>query len=224
MLEIKNLHFRYLSRFSRSNSSNFELDVQTFTPLACTAIMGENGSGKTTLGKLAAGILRPASGCVLYDGEDIANWKLGEIGRKVGYLFQEPSRQIFAPKPLDEIALPLELRGVCKIEARKQAKNTLEEFELTHIENSVTFTLSRGEKQRLAIAAAMVAGPKYFILDEPTTGLDKARRKILANTLKRLQADGMGILLISHDKDFVETMGADIRYMKGGRLVEAIEN
>ena len=194
--------------------------IEHFSPTKCTAIMGENGSGKTTLGKLVAGILRPASGCIFYNGQDISGWKLGEIGRQVGYLFQEPSRQIFAPSPLEEIALPLELRGMPKEQARQKAKNLLAQFDLEHIENSTTYTLSRGEKQRLAIAAAMVVSPRYFVLDEPTTGLDKDRRQMLASTLRKLMNEGMGILLISHDMEFVEDIGADIRYMERGLLLD----
>lgn len=221
VLKIENLRFKYPDK---SRRSNFELAIDHFEPANCTAVMGENGSGKTTLGKLAAGILRPHRGCVLYNGEDIAKWKLGEIGRQVGYLFQEPSRQIFAPNPLEEIALPLELRGMPKEEAYEKAEALLAEFELENIIDSTTYTLSRGEKQRLAIAAAMVMSPKYFVLDEPTTGLDKARRQILADTLKKMQNNGMGILLISHDRDFADMLGADIRYMKGGRLLDEGES
>lgn len=213
-MRFENVKFKY------PTNSDFELIIDNFEPKGCTAILGENASGKTTLGKLAAGILRPSSGAVYYHGEDIAGWKLGKIGRHVGYLFQEPSRQIFAPKPLEEIALPLELRGMPKEEARELALALLQEFELENIVNSTTFTLSRGEKQRLAIAAAMVMKPRFFVLDEPTTGLDKPRRQILAKTLKKMQADGMEILIISHDRDFVEIMGADIRRMEGGRLLD----
>ena len=216
-LRIENLKFRYADRFRRSS---FELVIDYFSPpSSCTAVTGENGSGKTTLGKLVAGILRPACGTVFFDGVDIAALSLGEIGRQVGYLFQEPSRQIFAPNPLEEIAFPMELRGTPKDDARKIARVYLEKFELSHIENSTTYTLSRGEKQRLAIAAAMVMKPKYFVLDEPTTGLDKKRREMLADILKNLLADGVGILLFSHDVDFLKLMGADVCNVKGGRML-----
>lgn len=217
IVTIKDLNFKYKDRYRQSS---FELFVDQFSAFGCTAIMGENGSGKTTLGKLVAGILRPAFGCVFYNDTDIASLSLAQIGQQVGYLFQEPSKQIFAPKPLEEIAMPLELRGIPKEQAQEKAKEMLEKFELSHITDSVTFTLSRGEKQRLAIAAAMAMEPTFFVLDEPTTGLDKARRKILVDTLKKMQAEGMGILLISHDMDFVETMGATVWQMKGGRFVE----
>jgi len=180
--------------------------------------MGENGSGKTTLGKLAAGILRPDSGCVLYNGEDIAKWKLGQIGKQVGYLFQEPSQQLFTPRPLEEIAFPLKLRDVPQDEAEERALILLRRFELEHLKDSTTFTLSRGEKQRLAIAAAMVSEPQFFVLDEPTTGLDKRRCGILTETLHTLMESGVGILLISHDKDFVSEMQADVWILNQGKI------
>jgi len=218
LLELKNVKFTYSGKEKRQD---FSLTVEYFSPGRCTALMGENGSGKTTLGKLAAGILRPDAGCVLYNGEDIAGWKLGQIGRQAGYLFQEPSRQIFTPNPLEEIAFPLELRGVPKPEAEAKAMELLQQFELENVLENTTYTLSRGEKQRLAIAAAMVVEPRFFVLDEPTTGLDKRRRGILAETLRSLMAKNVSILLISHDKEFVKDLGADTRLMDGGRLIDA---
>jgi len=215
-LEMRDIKFSYKSKGKRES---FELIVDDFAPRSCTAVLGSNGSGKTTLGKLAAGILKPNSGRVLYNSEDIAPWKLGQIGKCVGYLFQEPSRQIFAPYPLEEVALPLQLRGMSKDESESRAHKLLAEFELENIIESTTYTLSRGEKQRLAIAAAMVCEPHFFVLDEPTTGLDKRMRKILAKTLQTLMDKGKGILIISHDKEFVEELGADIRFMEGGRLL-----
>ncbi|MCL2409822.1 MAG: energy-coupling factor ABC transporter ATP-binding protein [Oscillospiraceae bacterium] len=218
-LELRDISFSYPARERRQN---FSLAVKHFVPSGqCTAIMGENGSGKTTLGKLAAGLLRPDAGCVLYDGEDIAGWKLGQIGRQVGYLFQEPSRQLFTPRPLEELSFAQKLRGVPQDEAEDKATELLRQFELEHIKDNTTYTLSRGEKQRLAIAAAMVAQPRFFVLDEPTTGLDKRRRGILAETLHSLMSKNVGILLISHDCAFVDEMQADIRIMDGGGLVDA---
>ena len=198
----------------------FSLTVENFSPGLCTALMGSNGSGKTTLGKLAAGILKPDSGRVLYNGEDIANWRLGKIGGKVGYLFQDPSRQIFAPYPLEEIAFPLELRGVPKPEAEKKVRELIAEFELEDIADKTTYKLSRGEKQRLAIAAVLACEPGFFVLDEPTTGLDRRGREILEGTLRKLMERDVGILLVAHDRDFVEALGADIRIMEGGRLLD----
>ena len=196
------------------------MEVRDFSPGPLTALLGDNGSGKTTLGKLAAGILRSDSGRILYDGQDIAAWPLGKIGAQTGYLFQEPSRQIFAPNPVEEIAFPLELRGCPKPEAEETARALLAEFELEDIADSATYTLSRGEKQRLAMAAAMAARPRFFVLDEPTTGLDDRRRGILLDALLRLAGQGVGLLVITHDRPFAGALGADLRFMKGGRLTD----
>ena len=211
-IELENIRFAYPHR------TDFELNIKTLTLEGNVAIMGDNGSGKTTLGKLVAGLLRPVCGAVKYDGIDIAAWKLGEIGQQVGYLFQEPARQIFAPRPLEEIAFPLELRGIPKEIAHEKARALLQAFELENITENTTYTLSRGEKQRLALAAAMVMNPRFFVLDEPTTGLDPRRREILANTLKKMQT---GLLLISHDRLFVEQCNAKIYRMERGMLHES---
>ena len=217
-MRFEHINFTYPNQSGRQN---FRLTIDDFSPGPCTALLGENGSGKTTLGKLAAGILRPHSGRVLYDGLDIAGWELGKIGRQVGYLFQEPSRQIFAPHPIEEIAFPLELRGMSKPEAEQKARELLREFELEDTIDSTTYTLSRGEKQRLALAAIMACEPRYLVLDEPTTGLDRRRRDMLSAALHRLLSRGVGLMIISHDRMFVENLGADIRFMKGGRLLDA---
>ena len=212
-LQLEEVRFTYPNK-----SGGFSLEAEHFSPGLCSALLGQNGSGKTTLGKLAAGILKPDSGRVLYDGQDIADWSLGKIGRQVGYLFQDPSRQIFSPYPLDEVAFPLELRGLPKPEAQRKARQLIGEFELEDILDSTTYTLSRGEKQRLAIAAVIACDPRFLILDEPTTGLDKNRRDILTDALRRLMGRGVGILLITHDRDFADLLGADLRHMEGGQL------
>jgi len=216
LLQMEEICFTYPGR-----TEGFTLTAKSFSPGLCTAVLGLNGSGKTTLGKLAAGILKPDSGRVLYDGQDIAGWRLGKIGKHIGYLFQDPSRQVFAPRPLEEIAFPLELRGVPKPEAEKKARNLLIEFDLEGIVDNTTYTLGRGEKQRLAIAAAMAGQPRFFILDEPTTGLDKRRRDMLAGILRRLMERNVGIMLITHDRSFAHGLGADIRFIEGGRLLDA---
>ena len=214
-LVMDNVSFAY-----PSVPAGFSLAIEHFAPGICTALFGRNGSGKTTLGKLAAGLLKPNSGRVLYDGQCISDWELGRIGGHVGYLFQDPSRQIFAPRPLDEIAFPLELRGMPKEQAETKARELLVEFELEAIEQNTTYTLSRGEKQRLAIAAIMACEPRYLIFDEPTTGLDRRRSEILAETLLKLIKRDVGILLITHDVGFAERLSADIRIIEEGRLLD----
>ena len=172
------------------------------------AVTGRNGSGKTTLARLLCGLLKPQGGAVLFDGEDAANWTLAQRGRRIGCLFQEPSRQLFAPTVLEELTFTQELAGVSAEEAQARAMELLDRFELTHLREHGTRTLSRGEQQRLAICALLLAKPRALVLDEPTTGLDARRKAILAEALRECLRDGVSMLLISHDAAFARANAA----------------
>jgi energy-coupling factor transport system ATP-binding protein len=208
-------------RYAYHGDTAFSLEVTdlSFSAGECAAICGHNGSGKTTLGKLVAGLLRPLRGSVQLGNEDIGGWPLGKIGGRVGYLFQEPSRQIFAPTVLEEITFPLVLKGMDEGGAVELARSMLARFEMGPLENAVTFTLSRGEKQRLAIIAMLVTNPGFLVLDEPTTGLDARRKGILGAMLRQLLEQNVGILLISHDEKFVKEYASRLLWMAEGRML-----
>ncbi|MDR1802354.1 MAG: energy-coupling factor ABC transporter ATP-binding protein [Treponema sp.] len=215
MVSLVNVRYAY----PRDSAFSLEVPALSFSAGECAAICGHNGSGKTTLGKLIAGLLRPLRGNVLLENEDIAGWPLGKIGGRVGYLFQEPSRQIFAPTVLEEITFPLVLKGMEESEAVELAHSMLARFEMGPLENAVTFTLSRGEKQRLAIVAMLVTNPGFLVLDEPTTGLDARRKGILGAMLRQLLGQNVGILLISHDTAFVKEYASRVHRMAEGRVL-----
>lgn len=184
----------------------------------CTAIIGPNGGGKTTLGKLMAGILKPLKGKVFVDGLDTRAVELSRIGEKIGYLFQEPERQIFAPSVKEEIAFAMDLKGFDKFIIESKVNSTLDQFELKELENSFPFQLSRGEKQRLAIASIMINNPSFFILDEPTTGLDIERKEILSVLINNLIENGVGLVVISHDMGFVKKHAQRVISILGGEI------
>jgi len=167
------------------------------------ALTGPNGSGKTTLGKLLCGLLKPRGGAVLFDGEDTARWSLGRRGQHIGYLFQEPARQLFAPTVLEDLTFAQELVGVPPQEAEARAMALLSRFELGDLTRRSVLTLSRGEQQRLAICGLLLNRPGALVLDEPTTGLDARRREILSATIEECLRGGTSVLLISHDAQFV---------------------
>jgi energy-coupling factor transport system ATP-binding protein len=185
-----------------------------------TAITGPNGSGKTTIGKIMTGILKPQKGHVLISGRDSAGMKLGEIGQKVGYLFQNPGLQIFAPTVREEISFVLELKGHSKEEIDQMVSRSLDEFDLSHRSDAFPFKLSRGEMQRLAIAAVLVNKPDFLILDEPTTGLDMERRKALSYIISDLKEKGMGMAVISHDRAFISSLADRTIKMHRGEIVD----
>ncbi len=168
------------------------------------AVIGPNGSGKTTLGKLMVGVLKPTAGSVTLDGRDISDWSLPEIGRRVGYLFQNPERQLFTGSVLDEVSFGLKHSGIDPGIAREQSLEMLEYMGLDDALDRFPFNLSRGEKQRLAMAAVMVLQPRFLLLDEPTTGLDRAHKKAFCGLLSRVSERGTGWILITHDEELLE--------------------
>ncbi len=186
----------------------------------CTFLVGRNGSGKTTLGKLMAGILKPVSGTVLVDGLDTRQAELYQIGARVGYLFQEPERQLFAPTVWEELTFVLDLFGIEKKLQEERAEMLLKQFHLQKVKNSFTYQLSRGEKQRLALAAVMINNPAFLILDEPTTGLDPRRREALAEILEECKAQGIGMVVISHDRKFTERLADRIITLSDGGITD----
>ncbi|AKL94372.1 ABC-type cobalt transport system, ATpase component [Clostridium aceticum] len=214
-LTLKNVDFAYgKSDFIIKNTS-LQLFQEDFT-----AVVGPNGSGKTTLGKLMAGLLKPQNGTVMIDGTDSNSMSLGAIGKRVGYLFQNPEKQIFAPTVYEELTFPLEIKGTEKKVVERKAKEAMEVFQISHLSKAFPFTLSQGEKQRLALAAIFIHEPKFLILDEPTTGLDKERKVVLSGILKNFQHEGVGMVVISHDEAFVEEHATRVIKMMGGKIIE----
>ncbi len=185
-----------------------------------TAVIGPNGGGKTTLGKIMAGILKPTSGTVRILGKDSRELSLGRIGEHLGYLFQEPDRQLFTTSVEEELSFVPRLRGVCEEETKQKAVKMLHRFRLSHLRKAFPFDLSRGEKQRLALAAVMMNDPAYLILDEPTTALDPRRKAELLTLLEEMLERGVGMMVISHDRDSFWESADRILMVDGGEVID----
>lgn len=199
-ISMDNVSFGYGTNHDGMVLKNINLAIDS---TGLTALIGSNGSGKTTLGKLMTGILKPVKGRVLIDGEDTTIMSLGKIGSKIGYMFQDPDRQIFAPTVEEELSFVMRVQGYEKVVIHDRVREALSRFHLEHVKDSFPFYLSRGEKQRLAIAAVLVNQPGFLILDEPTTALDVKRRNELVGILKELLQKGIGMLVIGHDHKLI---------------------
>jgi len=168
------------------------------------AVTGKNGCGKTTLTKLLVGMLRPSSGVVSIDGFDTLGMDLFEIGQRVGYVFQNPNRQLFCDTVFNEVAFGLQNQGLGEIQTSQKANRYLDYFSLSQYRYTYPGKLSLGEKQRLALAAVLALGTDYLVLDEPTTGLDAHRQRELGEMLSKLRQElDCGIILVSHEAGFV---------------------
>lgn len=200
-IELRDLSFEY--KKDRPIINNLNLKIQKDE---ITAILGPNGSGKTTLGKLMMGILKPTEGQAYILNKDISEMTLAQIGSKIGYLFQNPEKQFFANRVEEELGFVSRLKGYDEDYLEDRIEGLLRLFQLEHVRKSSPLLLSQGEKQRLAIATILINEPKYLILDEPTTGLDGERKRLLVDLLKELVDRGIGMTIISHDHSFIKQL------------------
>lgn len=213
-IEIKNISFQYKN--TRPVFKDFSLDLKTDE---ITFITGKNGSGKTTLTKLIMGILSPQSGTISIDSIDNKNLSLGQIGELIGYVFQFPERQLFAMSVMEELTLPLLLKGKNSRSVNKRAEDLIRIFELDKVKDKYPFLLSYGEKRRLAMAAVLMNNPRYLILDEPTASLDQDRIEIISTILADLKKQNIGMLIISHNKDFILKNGDRLINIGEGKII-----
>ncbi|ATW24912.1 energy-coupling factor ABC transporter ATP-binding protein [Candidatus Formimonas warabiya] len=182
------------------------------------ALVGPNGSGKTTLTKLMVGILSPSAGEVYLEERSLRNFSLAQIGRRIGYIFQNPDHQLFCSTVAEEIGFGLKHRGWPLDAITERVKFLLDYFELTPYRKAFPLHLSRGEKQRVAMAAVLAPEPAFLILDEPTVGLDLYRKKLLGDYLKKIARLGRGTLVVSHDHSFVQNTADRVVVLERGRI------
>jgi energy-coupling factor transport system ATP-binding protein len=150
-------------------------------------IVGSNGSGKTTLALLINGILRTDSGIIEIDGLDPSKEDDNKLlKRRVGLVFQNPDNQLVSTTVEREIAFSLENMNVPPTEMKKRVGRAMDLFGLSQFYNRLTSDMSGGEKQRLALAAVMVAEPEILILDEPGSYLDESGKRLLDDAITRL--------------------------------------
>lgn len=218
-IEFRNTSFEYIKDKKVINSISTKVYKDDIT-----AIVGPNGSGKTTLGKLMIGILKPTFGKVYMFNKDIKYMTLGQVGKQVGYLFQNPEKQFFSCTVEEEIGFVLKIKGFDREYIDKKVEYLLELFQLDHLKEAFPLKLSQGEKQRLAIAAILANEPEYLILDEPTKGLDMDRKTILVDILEKLNEKGIGITLISHDYNLVNQISNRVIEIYRGEIVEDRRN
>jgi cobalt/nickel transport system ATP-binding protein len=162
------------------------------------ALLGLNGSGKTTLLMAAAGLV-PHEGEIKICGMAVTRKNLPEIRDKIGFLFNVPEDQLLFPKVLDDAAFGLLRRGMNRRDAEGKAISMLERLGVAHLAQTPVHHLSHGQKQRVALAGALVTNPPLLLLDEPSAGLDPPGRRDLAAILKSLDS---AMLVATHDAAF----------------------
>lgn len=190
----------------------------SFRPGQITALVGANGAGKSTLSLTLAGLLEPVIGRVVAGDELVQgahgawpiDWSSTELASRISYVFQNPEHQFACSSVLDEVMLGPLRTGVDEQTARTCARRLLERFHLAQYADVNPYTLSGGEKRRLTVAAALAAAPKVLILDEPTFGQDRRTWMQIVELILGLRADGVGIIVVTHDRELVTALGARV--------------
>jgi energy-coupling factor transport system ATP-binding protein len=162
------------------------------------AVLGQNGSGKTTLVKHFNGLLRPTEGSVWVDGEETIELGIRRIGQRVGYVFQNPDHQIFSDTVADEVAFGPKIREMEEDETRERVEEALAAVGMEGRGDEDPFGLTKGERQRVAVASVLAVRPQVLILDEPTTGLDYAEQRSMMDLVRRLSEGGSTIIAVTH--------------------------
>ena len=184
-------------------------------------LIGHTGSGKSTFVQTLNGLLKPTSGHIYYNGEDISgdNYDKKKLRSDVGLVFQYPEHQLFEVDVLTDVMFGPRNLGLSEAEAKKRAIEALESVHMPEsLYKSSPFDLSGGQKRRAAIAGVLAMQPKILILDEPTAGLDpKGRDEILGMIREMKKERNMTIILVSHSMDDVARYVDRIMVMGGGK-------
>jgi energy-coupling factor transport system ATP-binding protein len=204
-------------------------DVSLVIPRGqCVAFVGPNGSGKTTLVRHFNGSLRPArrdavSRIGVYDvagrRHDTRRTPLHVLARIVGHVFQNPDRQTFMDTVRAELAFGLANIGVPPAEAAGRMARALDLVQLAGLEARNPFRLSRGQRQRVALAAVLVMEPDIIVVDEPTTGQDRRESRNILEILKEYNRRGRTVLIVTHDMALVAEYSDRVIVMRDGRPV-----
>lgn len=192
------------------------VDMRVY-PGELVGVVGQNGAGKTTLTKLLNGLLKPESGSVRIAGLDTRETPTSTIAAHCSTLFQNPDRQLCKDTVLDEVAFGLELQGVDGMEARRRARAVAERFGLPLDE--APFSLSRGQRQMVALASVVVMEPEVILLDEPTSGLDYRECMTVMETVREMAEKGCAVIMVCHDMEVVSDFAERIVVMAEGKVL-----
>jgi energy-coupling factor transport system ATP-binding protein len=183
------------------------------------ALVGQNGSGKTTLVRHLNGLLRPTAGVVEVDGADAANLTVADLSRRVGLVFQDPDRQVFAGSVRDEVEFGPRNLGIGGDALRNAVADALDGVGLAGEERTNPYDLGLSRRKLLALASVLAMRTPVLVLDEPTTGQDLRGVGRVRRVVASAAAAGRTVVAISHDMHFVAETFDRVVVMRAGRII-----
>ena len=214
IIEARNIHFRYGDGPEVLTDISLSINKSEFI-----ALLGANGAGKTTFAKLLNALLQPDSGEILVDGENIEGKKTAEMAAWVGYCYQNPDHQIFADTVAKELAFGPTNLGIAPEEVEQRVEEVLELVGMSEYAQEYPFLLSKGLRQKIAVASILAMRPKVMIIDEPTTGMDHRGSQSIMQLINDLNQAGHTLLIITHDLNIVAEFAKRAIVFKEGGVV-----
>lgn len=213
MIQFKNVVSSYDGVTPILKDVSFTIDDGDFV-----AFVGTNGAGKSTTMRLCNGLLKPDSGEVLIDGMPTTRLRTSELARRVGFLFQNPDRQICCGTVKEELLFGFTAQGGVTPEAEERVDAIIREFGFDP--EAEPYLLNRGTRQLLALASIIVMETPVIILDEPTTGLDYRECMKVMEVIERLHKQGTTVIMVCHDMEIVADFAERVIVMTGGKVID----
>lgn len=214
--EVRNISFRYPAA-EKDVLRNISFDIYKGEFFA---IVGHNGSGKSTLMKNLLGILHPTQGDVIVNQHNTKDTEISKMILDIGYVFQNPDNQLFCNTVREEIEFGLRNNKYPEDQIKALTERALDLVGLKDREAEHPFSLSRGQRQRLAVATMLVAKPRIIMLDEPTTGLDERDLNGILQLMQELVEfhDGT-LIMVTHDMEVVSKYATRVIVVDAGEVV-----
>lgn len=214
VVEARNVSFAYPDGSTVLNGIDFAVQRGEFV-----AIIGQNGAGKSTLLKNLTGLLRPTVGDVVICGVNTRETSVSRMASKVGFVLQNPDRQLFAKSVEQEILFGPRNLHVAEEEIRERLEWALDVTGLQALRSEFPPALSAADRSKVVIASVIAMQPEIVIFDEPTMGQDKRGRHQIMALAKDLQAKGRTIILVTHDMSLVARYAERAIVMCEGRIL-----
>ena len=199
IVEVENLTFQYEQRdVPALTDVSFEIRKGEFV-----GIIGQNGSGKSTLLRHLNGLQFPQRGAVRLMGKEVREWRRKELSKAAALVFQNPDHQIFSTTVKEEVEFGPRQLGFSEEQRLRNVERALKTMDLESQQDRDPFQLSKGERQRVAVASMLSVNPEILMLDEPTTGLDYRQQSYLMELLREFNRNGATIIIVTHSLKLV---------------------
>ncbi|MCL2763379.1 MAG: energy-coupling factor ABC transporter ATP-binding protein [Treponema sp.] len=213
MIQLSHLHYWYHPGRKILNDINLTITENEFTVIA-----GQNGSGKTTMLKNISGLLRPSQGSIMLRGNDTGKMSIAEIAAEIGFVMQDPDRQLFEQTVYDEAAFALK-RRLPKTAIPQKVEEALCTVGLIDQRDDFPPALCRADRVKTVFASVLAMGPAIIMLDEPIAGQSPRGCRLIMDILAKLHRQGYTIIMVTHNMQIAAEYAQRLIVMKAGSVV-----